>query len=160
MWHWGSRLSRRYLFPVAHNFIIKLLFCLSIQRGYTAGHIDFENAFSKRQLEKPVYVEILKHTLSNEEQGRKMVRLRKSLDGLKDAANICKKLLFDTFMECGLKEMDAASCELFVTRRWFGVLLMIWYCSQKTRELLTTYTANTTTGFEWNMLVSRNVSSV
>lgn len=51
-----------------------------------------------------------KQVLSKEEQSGKVLRLRSSLYGLKDAAKTGNKLLFDMLTECDLKDMDTAPC--------------------------------------------------
>lgn len=39
---------------IANYLTIKLIFCLSARRGWTARHIDFENDFPNEQMERVV----------------------------------------------------------------------------------------------------------
>lgn len=96
--------------PVAHYSVIKLIFCLCIQRNWTVKHIDFENAFPNGESERPVYVEMPSRMPTEQMQNKAVFRLRKSLYGLRDAARIWSKLLFQTLESCGLKEMETEPC--------------------------------------------------
>lgn len=51
-----------------------------------------------------------KQVLSEEQQGEKLFKLRRSLYSLKDAAGTCSRVLSNTFSERGLRDMDTALC--------------------------------------------------
>lgn len=120
VWRLRSEMLARKFYPVAYSFLIKLIFSLLIQRGCTARHTEFENAFPNARLERPVYVEMPLHVLSTSEHGGRVTGLRRGLYGLKVNVRTWEKLLFNTFKECKLIEMNIALC-LFVVS--IGIML-------------------------------------
>lgn len=62
-----------------------------------------------------------KHTLPKEDQSGNVLRLRRSLYGLKNAARTWNKLLFDTLSESSLKEVNTAPYVSVDSRQWFFI---------------------------------------
>lgn len=96
--------------PVAHYFVIKLIFSLRMQREWTARHVDFENCFPSGRLEKPVYVETPAPLLPRLEHFGRVFWLSSSRYGLKDAARTWNRHLFKTFSECLLTKTNKVPC--------------------------------------------------
>lgn len=69
-------------FSVDGYFVIKLIFSFCIQQERTARHTGFENAFSNRRLERPVYVGMYAGVLSKLEHWRKVFWLSGNRSGM------------------------------------------------------------------------------
>lgn len=72
--------------PVAHQFMIKLILCLSLQQEWIARHVDFENAFPNGRLERSVFAEMPKSMFPKKRSENEVLKFRRSSYGLKDAA--------------------------------------------------------------------------
>lgn len=84
--------------------------CLAIQNGLKSKYLHFDNRFTNGHLNRPVYVELPENSFTEIKRRCRVMKPKRCLYGLKDAAKVRNHLLFDTFRKMGLKEMDNATC--------------------------------------------------
>lgn len=96
--------------PVPDFTVIKLVMYIAKQRGYLRRHFDFQNAFPNGKLDRMVYAELQKTIFGDELRANKVMRLKRSLYGLKDAAHIWYELLKSQFAEAVLVKLKSAPC--------------------------------------------------
>ena len=108
--------------PVIDFTLVKLFLAIAIQRKWLVRQIDFHNAFVNGNLEREVYVELPKHVYAENERMRTVMRLRKSLYGLREAPKIWYELLSSELKSAGLTEMQNAPC-VFTS---IGLLVMCY----------------------------------
>lgn len=93
------------------NFtVIKLIMYITLQRGYHRRYFGFQNAFPNGKLDRLVCVEFSKAMFGDKLYWGNVMRLRRTLGGLKDAACICYDLLNSQFDEAGLIQLPSALC--------------------------------------------------
>ena len=99
--------------PVVTSKIINLFSAVAIHKGWTLKHIDFATAFLNSDLEEEIYM----HPPSgmNIEPG-KVLRLRKSLYGLKQSGRNWYQCLSKYLVEIGFKKLQSDRC-VFVRQR-------------------------------------------
>lgn len=90
--------------------LAKLIMCLSLQKGWTSKHLDFQNAFPNGHLDRPIYAEFLRHIFLNSERIKKVLKLERSLYGLRDAAKVRNHLLLESSRQLGSKDLHAVPC--------------------------------------------------
>lgn len=74
--------------PVPDFTMVKLLMCSKLQYGWKWRHLDFQNDFPHGKLKRDIYVELPRHNCFQTEKESKVMLLKRSLHGLKDAAQI------------------------------------------------------------------------
>ena len=78
--------------PVIDFALGKLFLGLAIQRNWIVRQFDFENAFVNGKLNREVFVEFPKYVYPDEKRLHKVMRVKKSLYGLQEAAKIWYEL--------------------------------------------------------------------
>lgn len=77
--------------------VVKSIACLCAQNGWVRKCIQFQSAFRNRTLERLVYAELLKVFYADETGTKRVMRLKRSLYVLRDAALIWQYLLESKF---------------------------------------------------------------
>lgn len=67
---------------------IRVILCLVKKRCWHARHFDFQNAFSNRNVDRSLYVEMPKYIYEFEKRAQNVLKLYKSLYSFFDAARI------------------------------------------------------------------------
>lgn len=75
-------------------------------------HFRLQKALLNGELDRPVYIELLKQLYGDEKRLALVMQLHHSLYGLEDASKIWFELIRDTFGAAGVKEMRSAPCLL------------------------------------------------
>lgn len=94
--------------PVSDFTVIKILLCLEIQRKGYVRHVDFQEAFSNGNLERPVYAELSKYQIAGSTWESNVLLLRRTLYELRDAARSLFNFLNGIFESVGLKQLKTA----------------------------------------------------
>lgn len=96
--------------PVIDFTLVKLFLAIAVQRKWFIRQMDFENAFVNGNLDREVIVEFPKYVYPDDVRRTSVMRLRKSLYGLREAPKIWYELLSTTLKSYGLVEMRNAPC--------------------------------------------------
>lgn len=105
---------------MADYTIAKRVACMCSLQGWQISHLDFENVFHNGPLDCPVHVELPKYVYSVYERIRSVMRLNRSLYGVKSAAWTWDRLIFSE-----LKILDYRS---YAARRaYLEKRICFWY---------------------------------
>jgi len=76
---------------------VRLMFTLALVEGWHTASIDFKNAFTQAKLPKPIYLDLPPGFLeANPSYKNKAIRVKTSLYGERQAANLWYRKLKDT----------------------------------------------------------------
>lgn len=76
--------------------VIKLIFCVSKQRGWHAKHFGARNEFFDKEFEWLVFLELPRDIDNNNDRRNDVINLKRSLCGLKKAARNSYELVKDS----------------------------------------------------------------
>lgn len=96
--------------PVPVPTVIKIIMCLAKRRGWHARYFDFQNAFSNGKQHLSVYVEMPGYLHGDDMRAQNVLKLWRSLYGLRDAARIWYELMTSEFNAFRPSQWDAAQC--------------------------------------------------
>lgn len=96
--------------PVPDFTVIRSILSLAAQKGWHRRHFDFQSAFSNEKLERLVYADLPKNIYDAHDRRTKVMRLKRSFCGLKDATRIWHELLTEQFAESSLTQLESAPC--------------------------------------------------
>lgn len=92
--------------PVARTTTLRLLLSISGDRDYKVSHYDIKTAFLNGTLEEEIYL----RPPPGFEQRNKVYKLKKSLYGLKQAANVWNKTLHNVLVKNGCEQDSTDKC--------------------------------------------------
>lgn len=99
--------------PVASSVTFKLLLSVAGVRRFTVKHFDVKTAFLNGVLEEEIY---MRQPPGFEGDGKKVLKLRKSINGLKQAARVWNKALNTALEKCGFVQSKNDRC-LYTLKR-------------------------------------------
>lgn len=94
--------------PVVDYTVIELLLCLVVQKKYETRHVDFPNKFWEEKRDRPFYVELPKQMFDTEKSCSTVMKLQRSLYGLKDSSETWFDIIPSKFANAGLGEMESS----------------------------------------------------
>lgn len=92
--------------PVARTTTWRLLLSISGDRDYRVSHYDIKTAFLNGTLEEEIYLK----PPPGYERGNQVYKLKKSLYGLKQAANVWNKTLHNSLVKNGCEQDNTDKC--------------------------------------------------
>lgn len=101
-------MSEENVSSVAHHDVVRSMFSLLVQKRWASNHIDIENVFPNGILEWIEYMEMPAQVFTNAQREEKILKLRGSLYGLREAVRMWNNILFKMLVECGLEKMEEA----------------------------------------------------
>lgn len=96
--------------PVVDFTLVKLFLAIAVQRKWQVRQLDFDNAFPNGKLDRDVYVYVPRHGHVENIHGAKVLKLNRSLYGLREAGKVWYELLVKELKAAGLHEMKHAPC--------------------------------------------------
>jgi hypothetical protein len=100
--------------PVARTTTIRTLIALAASKGYALQQLDVKTAFLHGKLEEKIYMKMPKGMHASNTGN--VLRLHKSIYGLKQASRVWNKLLTEYFRRFGLVQSTADPC-LFLLKQ-------------------------------------------
>ena len=108
--------------PVCQWSTVHLLLIMSVVHGLHTRQVDYVNAFAQAKLEKEIYVELPKGYGHNNNEDC-VLRLNKSLYGMRDAPVHFFNLLKANLKSCGFQQKTYIDPCLFVSKK---VICVSW----------------------------------
>ena len=108
--------------PVARLITIRILITLAAISGFTIKHLDFESAFLQGRLAEEVFVEI---PFGMDAPGM-VIRLLKSIYGLKQAGRVWFDLLISGLTGIGFTQSHSDPCFLYIIGKVGAIYIAVW----------------------------------
>lgn len=106
--------------PVVRSSTFRMLLSVAGKRGYQVNHYDIKTAFLNGKLEEEIYMK----QPPGFQQGNKVLRLKKSLYGLKQAARVWNETLNKVLEDNSYKRNETDMC-LYSKRDQGGVIYLL-----------------------------------
>lgn len=112
--------------PVVKFPTIRLLLSILVTMGWKSVHLDVDTAFLYGTIDYEIYMELPAGFYHKERKHGKVVRLLKSLYGLKQAARIWNQVLHGVLIQFGFKQTQMDNCCYIWTRNQETIILSVY----------------------------------
>ena len=109
--------------PVARLITIRILIALAAISRYSIKHVDFESAFLQGALSETVFVEI---PIGMTAPPGSVIKLLKSIYGLKQAGRVWFDLLIAGLMDIGFTQSHSDPCFVYMKGNKWIIYISIW----------------------------------